>query len=202
MPAAASTLKIEEANDRITGFINDKAVFTAFDKEISNAQKISAAAGDELSLLVENLGRVNFAGKIPFQRKGIFGKVTADDTPLENWKYYNLNLDTKQLSKIDWTKASPAGAASAAGTPQSGPSFTRFHFEVDEACDTYLDFSGWGKGCIFLNGFNLGRFWEIGPQRRLYVPAPLLKTGTNEIIIFETEGKTNSSIEFFAEHKL
>lgn len=49
---------------------------------------------------------------------------------------------------------------------------------------------------------NLGRFWEIGPQRRLYVPAPLLKTGTNEIIIFETEGKTNSSIEFFAEHKL
>ena len=203
MPSAASSLKIEDANDRINGFVNRKPVFTAFDKEINSAQKISAAAGDELSLLVENLGRVNFAGKIPFQRKGIFGKVTADGTALENWKYYNLNLDEKQLSKIDWSKASPAGDTAGSNDDKSGtPSFTRFHFEVDEACDTYLDFAGWGKGCIFLNGFNLGRFWEIGPQKRLYVPAPLLRTGTNEVIIFETEGKTNSSIEFFAEHKL
>ena len=202
MPAAASSLKIEDANDRINGFVNQKPVFTAFDKEINSAQKISAAAGDELSLLVENLGRVNFAGKIPFQRKGIFGKVSADGTALENWKYFNLNLDAKQLSKIDWSKASPARDTAATSATDSTPTFTRFHFEVDEACDTYLDFAGWGKGCIFLNGFNLGRFWEIGPQKRLYVPAPLLRTGTNEVIIFETEGKTNSSIEFFAEHKL
>lgn len=203
MPAAATTLKIEDANDRINGFVNQKPAFTAFDKEINSAQKISAAAGDELALLIENLGRVNFAGKIPFQRKGIFGKVTADGTSLENWKYYNLNLDAKQLSKIDWSKASPAGDTTGSNDDKSGtPSFTRFHFEVDEACDTYLDFAGWGKGCIFLNGFNLGRFWEIGPQKRLYVPAPLLRAGTNEIIIFESEGKTNSSIEFFAEHKL
>jgi beta-galactosidase len=60
---------------------------------------------------------------------------------------------------------------------------------VDEPADTFLDFEGWGKGCAFLNGFNLGRYWEIGPQKRLYIPAPLLKKGTNEIIMFETEGK-------------
>ena len=127
---------------------------------------------------------------------------TNNRTALENWKYFNLNLDAKQLSKIDWSKASPARDTAAISATDSTPTFTRFHFEVDEACDTYLDFAGWGKGCIFLNGFNLGRFWEIGPQKRLYVPAPLLRTGTNEVIIFETEGKTNSSIEFFAEHKL
>ena len=199
MPQAADSITFEKANDRIQGYVNQKAVFTAFDKEIANPQKINAAAGDELLLLAENLGRVNFADKLPFQRKGIFGKVSADGKVLENWKCYNLNLDAKQLSKIDWTKADmTAGDNKTIGSP----SFTRFHFEVDEACDTYLDFAGWGKGCIFLNGFNLGRFWEIGPQRRLYVPAPLLKTGTNEIILFESEGKTNSSIEFFAEHKL
>jgi len=60
---------------------------------------------------------------------------------------------------------------------------------VEGKADTWIDFTGFGKGCIFLNGFNLGRFWEIGPQRRLYVPAPLLKDGDNEIIVFETEGK-------------
>ena len=60
---------------------------------------------------------------------------------------------------------------------------------MDEAGDTFLDFTGFGKGCVFINGFNLGRFWEIGPQKRLYVPAPLLKQGKNEIILFETEGK-------------
>ena len=53
-----------------------------------------------------------------------------------------------------------------------------------------VHFTGFGKGCAFINGFNLGRFWEVGPQKRLYIPAPLLKKGNNEIILFETEGKT------------
>ena len=52
-----------------------------------------------------------------------------------------------------------------------------------------VEFTGWGKGCILVNGFNIGRFWEIGPQKRLYIPGPLLKKGTNTILIFETEGK-------------
>lgn len=74
------------------------------------------------------------------------------------------------------------------------PGFYRFEFEVDETADTFLDFDGWGKGCAFVNGFNIGRFWEIGPQKRLYIPAPLLKKGTNEIVLFETDGKAGNSI--------
>ena len=65
---------------------------------------------------------------------------------------------------------------------------------AEEAGDTFLDFTGWGKGCAFVNGTNIGRFWEIGPQRRLYLPAPLLRHGENEIILFETEGKTGGGI--------
>ena len=72
--------------------------------------------------------------------------------------------------------------------------FYHFTLDVDETGDTFLDFEGWGKGCIFLNGFNLGRFWEIGPQKRLYIPAPLLKKGKNEIIVFETDGKQPGTI--------
>lgn len=69
------------------------------------------------------------------------------------------------------------------------PAFYRFLFQAEETGDTFLDFEGWGKGCAFVNGFNIGRFWVIGPQKRLYIPGPLLKKGENEIILFETEGK-------------
>ena len=47
--------------------------------------------------------------------------------------------------------------------------------------DTYLDMRQWGKGCAFINGFNLGRYWHVGPTRTLYIPAPLLKQGDNEV---------------------
>ena len=93
------------------------------------------------------------------------------------------------LEKLDFTK----------GYEEGRPGFYRFTFEVEETGDTFLDFEGWGKGCAFLNGFNLGRFWEIGPQKRLYIPAPLLKKGTNEIIMFETDGKTAPEISLKAE---
>jgi beta-galactosidase len=55
---------------------------------------------------------------------------------------------------------------------------------------------GWGKGCVFINGFNLGRFWDIGPQMTLYIPAPLLKKGSNDVIVFETEGKSEKELSF------
>ena len=202
-PAPSSGLKIENGQDRIIGYKNEEPRFTLFDKETANEQKLDLAAGDKLTLMVENLGRVNFADKIPYQRKGINGKVLADGNALSNWNYYCLNLDGSQLSKINWDASSGKDDTGVTGTDKAlTPTFTRLTFDVEEACDTYLDFTGWGKGCIFLNGFNLGRFWEIGPQKRLYVPAPLLKIGKNELIIFETEGKTAESVEFFAEHKL
>ena len=67
-------------------------------------------------------------------------------------------------------------------------------FEINELGDTYIDLTGWGKGVVWINGFNLGRFWEIGPQKRLYLPAPLLQQGENTIIIFETEGRSLETI--------
>ena len=202
-PAPSAGLKIENGQDRIIGYKNEEPRFTLFDKETANEQKLDLAAGDKLTLMVENLGRVNFADKIPYQRKGINGKVLAGGNALSNWNYYCLNLDGSQLSKINWDASSGKDDTGVTGTDKAlTPTFTRLTFDVEEACDTYLDFTGWGKGCIFLNGFNLGRFWEIGPQKRLYVPAPLLKIGKNELIIFETEGKTAESVEFFAEHKL
>ena len=90
----------------------------------------------------------------------------------------------KAVDKFDYTK----------GYTEGLPAFYHFTLDVDQKGDTFLDFEGWGKGCIFLNGFNLGRFWEIGPQKRLYIPAPLLKEGRNEIVVFETDGKQPGTI--------
>ena len=69
------------------------------------------------------------------------------------------------------------------------PAVHLLSFEVDEPADTFLDMSACGKGTVFLNGFCLGRFWDIGPQKRLYIPAPLLRAGSNELLIAETEGR-------------
>ncbi len=52
--------------------------------------------------------------------------------------------------------------------------------------DTWADMRGWGKGLLWVNGFNLGWYWPLlGPQMRIYVPGPLLRAGSNEILLLE-----------------
>ena len=46
-----------------------------------------------------------------------------------------------------------------------------------------LTVQGWDKGVVFINGFNLGRYWNVGPQRTLFVPAPLLQLGPNQVVL-------------------
>jgi beta-galactosidase GanA len=72
------------------------------------------------------------------------------------------------------------------GRPADRPAnFFRGGFELQETGDTYLDMTGWKKGVVWVNGHNLGRYWDIGPQKRLYCPAPFLKRGKNEVIVFD-----------------
>lgn len=76
--------------------------------------------------------------------------------------------------------------------------FYKFEFRIeDDPRDTFLRTDNFKKGFVVLNGFNLGRYWEIGPQKTLYVPKSLLKAEKNELIIFESEGlKGEPIIEF------
>ncbi|MCR5157473.1 MAG: beta-galactosidase [Butyrivibrio sp.] len=138
---------------------------------------------EKFDILVENMGRVNFGPRMETQRKGIGRCVQINGHMHNGWDIYTLPLDN--VDKVDFNKE----------YKENVPAFYRFEFDADEEGDTFLDFRGWGKGVAFINGFNLGRFWEIGPQKRLYIPAPLLKEGKNEIIIFETEGKAPGTIE-------
>jgi beta-galactosidase len=70
----------------------------------------------------------------------------------------------------------------------AAPAVLRGRFELTETYDTFFDMSNFGKGVLFVNGRNLGRYWSIGPQLALYVPGAWLRHGANEAVVFETEG--------------
>ncbi len=172
-------IRLWEANDRANLFIDQKPVLTLYDRELLAEHEVDLQfeRGASLDILVENMGRVNFGPRMQQQRKGINHCVQINGHMHNGWKQYPLPLDN--IEKVDFGKE----------YKENTPAFYRGVFHAEETADTFLDFEGWGKGCIFVNGFNIGRFWEIGPQKRLYIPAPLLRQGENEIIIFETEGK-------------
>lgn len=181
-------IRLWKANDRVNILVDEKAVLTLYDRELLAEHEIKENKPDvsnnpNIDILVENMGRVNFGPRMDDQRKGIDGCVQINGHIHHDWDIYPLPLE--DISKVDFSKEYKEGV----------PAFYRFSLEVEEVGDTFLDFEGWGKGCVFVNGFNIGRFWEIGPQKRLYIPGPLLKVGKNEIIIFETEGKVSETIE-------
>lgn len=185
-------LRLMDANDRAQIFVGEDKLITLYDRELLTSHEAAAANVNQkpIRILVENMGRVNYGPLMEKQRKGIDGGVFINGHFHFHWKNYPLSFE--HLEQLDFEKGYKKGL----------PAFYRFTFEADELCDTYVDFEGWGKGCIFINGFNLGRYWEIGPQKRLYLPGPLLKPGKNEIILFETEGKAGESISLEAEPKL
>lgn len=179
-------IRLRKANDRANIFLGDRRLLTLYDRELLEEHKVDVPPrpGDELRILVENMGRVNFGPGMEEQRKGIDGSVQINGHMHHNWQQYCLPLNN--LEKLDFDR----------GYTEGLPGFHRFELSVEEKGDTFLELEGWGKGCVFVNGFNIGRFWEIGPQKRLYIPAPLLKQGKNEIIVFETEGKSTGEISF------
>jgi beta-galactosidase len=66
------------------------------------------------------------------------------------------------------------------------PTFYKYVFNAEEVCDTVLHPVGFERGVAFINGFNLGRHWNIeNSENKLFVPAPFIKKGKNEIVIFD-----------------
>lgn len=177
-------IRLWGANDRANILVDDKPVLTLYDRELleEHEPKLPIKKGARLDILMENMGRVNFGPRMEQQRKGIDQCVQINGHMHNHWQQYPLPLD--HIEKVDF----------GGEYLEETPAFYRFAFEAEELGDTFLELAGWGKGCVFVNGFNIGRFWEIGPQKRLYIPAPLLKKGENEIIVFETEGKVTESI--------
>ncbi|MBJ8349834.1 glycoside hydrolase family 35 protein [Streptococcus zalophi] len=180
-------LRVIDARDRIKLYADDKLVTTQYQEEIGEDILFTPESNEtHLKILVENMGRVNYGHKLtaPTQKKGLGRGVIADLHYIGNWKIYPLPLDN--LSKVDFNQEWQEGT----------PSFYKYHITLDDVKDTYLDMSGFGKGVVFVNNVNIGRFWNKGPILSLYLPHGYLKQGDNEIVVFETEGQFMESITF------
>ena len=187
MDAPEERLRIIDGRDRALVYVNDRHLATQYQTEIGKDLLI---AGDEkesvnLKILLENMGRVNYGHKLlaDSQRKGIRTGVCVDLHFHLQWKQYPLEL--QDLSRLDFSKE----------WQENAPAFYRFDFRLDCVYDTYIDMMGYGKGAVFVNGHNLGRFWEVGPTTSLYVPHGFLKEGDNTIIVFETEGRYQETLQ-------
>jgi beta-galactosidase GanA len=120
------------------------------------------------------MGRINFAQHL-IDRKGITDRVTLNGMTLMNWQVYKLPMDKKFIYDL----------RSSSRTVNKPGIFFKGNFPLNSTGDTFIDVSNYKKGIVWVNGHNLGRFWDIGPQKRLYCPASWLKLGLNEIIIFD-----------------
>uniref|UniRef100_A0A8C5L3A2 Beta-galactosidase n=1 Tax=Jaculus jaculus TaxID=51337 RepID=A0A8C5L3A2_JACJA len=133
-----------------------------------------------LRILVENRGRVNYGNNIDNQRKGLIGNLYLDNSPLKNFRIYSLDMKKSFFQRFDMDKWSTVPEAPAF------PAFFLGGLSVGlSPADTFLKLEGWEKGVVFINGQNLGRYWNIGPQETLYLPGAWLDKGINQVIIFE-----------------
>ncbi len=176
-------LSFESLGDRAQIYINKDFIGTVYINE-NLSININAKAGDTLTVLCENMGRANFGPKM-MRKKGIAGRCLLGDKIHFNWNVYPLPMNN--LEKISFTTKKAT----------ENSVFYKGFLEVDDAKDTFMKLDNFKKGFVTVNGFNIGRYWEIGPQKTLYIPASLLKQGMNEIIVFESDGlKGNPEVEF------
>ncbi len=169
-------LTVTDLHDYAIVFLNGEYIGSLDRKEGINSIDLpeNKAARPVLEILVEGMGRINFAQNL-IDRKGITDRVTLNGMTLMNWKVYNLPMDEKFIYNL----------RSSSRNPGKKGIFFKGNFFLAAAGDTFLDMSNFQKGIAWVNGHNLGRYWSIGPQKRLYCPASFLRQGTNEMIVFD-----------------
>lgn len=187
---ADETISFESIGDRAQIYVNGEKQGTVYVNDAEYKATFSGKAGDLLTIVCENMGRTNFGTKM-MRKKGIVGRCLFGVKKHFGWESYLLPMDNLQnlvfrpLEKGEKEK-------------DGGETFYRFSFRLDgEIKDTFLRTDAFKKGFAVLNGFNLGRYWEIGPQKTLYVPASVLKAGENELIVFDSDGLNDAPyVEF------
>jgi beta-galactosidase len=135
---------------------------------------VDVAGPATLDILVHNLGRNSLIRSGDNERKGLISNPSLNGTPLTGWQIYSLPLDDPaQLPPSDKTSAS------------TGPTFYTGTFNISEPGETYLDMSNFHFGVVWVNGHNLGRYWDVGASRCIYLPSPWEKQGENQITVLE-----------------
>lgn len=179
--AGTGVLKITQLRDYGIAFVDGRRVAELDRRDRQDSAVITVGRDSaRLDILVENTGRINYDTLVPHNRQGITQAVTFAGDTLRGWAMYSLPLEHPERAHFDRDSV-------------SAPALYRGTFTVARAADTFLDLRGWGKGNVWVNGHNLGRYWYIGPQQTLYLPGVWLHPGANDIIVLDLEdGGTRS----------
>lgn len=195
LPAGEATIRIRGLHDRALVWVDNIFAGTLTDATGADGLKVTTGGGmAKLEILVENQGRINY-GPLFGQGKGILDGILVNQRYVFHWEQrpIDLELPLSELLVLGASDASP-GQDTLPGQ-ETGPGFFSGTLSVDAPADTFLELPNFGKGFVWVNGFMLGRYWEIGPQLTLYVPAPLLHTGENSIVVLELEhGGTHAQL--------
>ena len=194
--AVSGLLKIKEMRDFATIYLNGRRV-SALDRRLKQDSVMlsSTAPNTVLDILVENNGRINYGPFLTDNRQGITEKVTLNGDELLGWKMYKFPFgDLSAFKLVLPNKIINAGWHTTI-LPPTLPALYSGTFTITHTSDTYLDMHGYGKGFVFLNGRNLGKYWEIGPQQTIYIPAAWLKKGVNKITVFDELKGNHTSIK-------
>ena len=184
-PFTGVPLELGRVHDRAVVFLDGKHIGTVERSRRKDPMPLTLAAGQTamLEILVENMGRVNYGSKL-LDKKGLLDGVRLDMQYHFGWEM--LCLPMEDLHGLQWSDTA------------DGPRFLRGSLTIDDAPkDTFLRLDHFTRGFVLINGFNIGRFYTpAGPQKTLYVPAPLLHQGENEIIVFESDDLHSPVVEF------
>ena len=179
--ATDGALVLEDLHDYAQVYVDGKLLGTLDRRLKQNKIALKAEAGARLDILVENTGRINFSEELRGERKGITNQVTLGGESVLGWEIYTLPMTDVQ--RLPFKKETC-----------KGPCFYRGTLRAEKQLDTFLDTSAFTKGHVWLNGKAMGRVWNIGPQKTLYFPGPWLKTGENEVIVFDLEGASGRTL--------
>ncbi|KAA3439784.1 beta-galactosidase [Rufibacter hautae] len=170
-------LQVKGLRDYATVYVNGKKVGELNRQENKYELDIQIPFNATLELLVENMGRINYGAEIVHNTKGIISPVIINGFEITgDWNMYKLPFDKVP----DLTKYTPKNK-------EGKPTLYSGSFDLKQTGDVFLDMRGWGKGIVFVNGHNLGRYWKAGPQQTLYLPGCWLNKGKNEVVILEQQ---------------
>lgn len=176
---APGVLTLQEVRDRAYVLVDGVPVGVLARDSHENAIRLPLP-GSELTVLVEDQGRVNYGPRLG-EEKGLIGTVRLAGEPLTGWSAQALDVD--RLPGLDLTGR----------TVDHGPTVLCATLELTGPADLFLDTGGWGKGLAWFNGFALGRYWRRGPTRTLYVPGPVTRAGSNRLVVLELEAMADPS---------
>lgn len=174
--AEDAALSFEDVRDRAFVWLDGDPVGTIDRTRGERGIALPHRSGT-LSILVEDLGRVNYAARLG-EPKGLIGPARTSSREISSWRAAPIPLDAV------WT-AGTAPSTTSIATPLGGPELLRAEFDAPADTDLFLDVSEWGSGIVWINGLLLGRYWSAGPTRTLYVPGPIVRETHNEIVVWE-----------------